>query len=200
MNQRIQRVLMALCLPALLLAGALGVAAPTDEAASRDSLRVSTAAYHVPDVQLLRQDGKAVSLADEMNDGRPVVLNFIFTSCEAICPMMTQTFAVFQRKLGAESAQVHLMSISIDPEQDTPPRLRDYAKRFNSGAGWNFYTGSTAASVAAQKAFNVFRGEKMDHTSVTLLRAAPGAKWQRLDGFATPDDLIKQYHALLAAK
>jgi protein SCO1/2 len=194
------RVLPALCLPALFLAGALGVAAPTDEAASPDSLRVSTAAYHVPDVQLVRQDGKAVSLAEEMNDGRPVVLNFIFTSCEAICPMMTQTFAVFQRKLGAESAQVHLMSISIDPEQDTPPRLRHYAKRFKSGPGWNFYTGTTAASVAAQKAFSVFRGEKMDHTAVTLLRAAPGAKWQRLDGFATPDDLIKQYHALVAAE
>jgi protein SCO1/2 len=40
----------------------------------------------------------------------------------------------------------------------------------------------------------------MDHTAVTLLRAAPGAKWQRLDGFATPDDLIKQYHALVAAE
>ena len=197
---RVPRVLPALCLPALFLAGALGVAAPTDQPASPESLRVSTAAYRVPDVQLVRQDGKAVSLAEEMNDGRPVVLNFIFTSCEAICPMMTQTFAVFQRKLGAESAQVHLMSISIDPEQDTPPRLRDYAGRFRSGPGWNFYTGTTAASVAAQKAFNVFRGEKMDHTAVTLMRAAPGAGWQRLDGFATPDDLIKQYHVLVAAK
>ena len=116
MNQRILRVLPALCLPALLLAGALGVATATDEAASPDSLRVSTAAYRVPDVQLVRQDGKAVSLAEEMNDGRPVVLNFIFTSCEAICPMMTQTFAVFQRQLGAESSHVHLMSISIDPD------------------------------------------------------------------------------------
>jgi protein SCO1/2 len=57
-----------------------------------------------------------------------------------------------------------------------------------------------AASVTAQKAFSVFRGEKMDHTAVTLLRAAPGASWQRLDGFATPDDLIRQYHALVAAK
>ena len=92
------------------------------------------------------------------------------------------------------------MSISIDPEQDTPERLRDYAKRFRAGPGWNYYTGTQAASVAVQKAFSVFRGDKMSHTAVTLLRASPGASWQRLDGFATPDELVRYYHALVAAK
>lgn len=201
MHQRILRVLSALRLPALCLAGALGVATAAPGAvATPDVLRVSSAAYRVPDVKLVRQDGTAVSFEQEMNDGRPVVLNFIFTSCEAICPLMTHIFAEFQKKLGADSSHVHLMSISIDPEQDTPARLREYAKRFGAGPGWTFYTGTPAASVAAQKAFNVFRGEKMDHTAVTFLRAAPGASWQRLDGFATPDDLVKRYHALVAAK
>jgi protein SCO1/2 len=206
MHQRILRLMSVLRrsaphLPVLCLVGALGAAAPTPDAvAGADVLRVSTAVYRVPDVKLVRQDGTAVSLEQEMNDGRPVVLNFIFTSCEAICPLMTHILAEFQRQLGAESSHVHLMSISIDPEQDTPARLREYAKRFHAAPGWTFYTGNGAASVAAQKAFNVFRGEKMDHTAVTLLRAAPGASWQRLDGFATPDDLIKQYRALVAAK
>lgn len=200
MPPRILRFLSALSLPALCLAGTLGVTASADEAvAPPDVLRVSTAAYRVPDVKLVRQDGTTTTLEQEMSDGRPVVLNFIFTSCEAICPMMTHIFAEFQKKLGAESSHVHLMSISIDPEQDTPERLREYAQRFHAGPGWTFYTGTEAASVTAQKAFNVFRGEKMDHTAVTLLRAAPGVSWQRLDGFATPDDLIQRYHAMLAA-
>jgi protein SCO1/2 len=195
-QHRLGRYLLAPCLVC-----ALGAAAPLPSArAAPDVLRVSTAVYRVPDVKLVRQDGAVVSLDEEMNDGRPVVLNFIFTSCEAVCPLMTRIFAEFQRELGAESSHVHLMSISIDPEQDTPARLRDYAKRLQAGPGWTFYTGTVAASVSAQKAFNVFRGEKMDHTAVTLLRTAPGASWQRLDGFATPDDLLKQYHALAAAK
>ena len=206
MHQRILRLVSALRrsapqLSVLCLFGALGAAAPAPDAvAGPDVLRVSTAVYRVPDVKLVRQDGTAVSLEQEMNDGRPVVLNFIFTSCEAICPLMTHILAEFQRELGAESSHVHLMSISIDPEQDTPARLREYARRFHAAPGWTFYTGTGAASVAAQKAFNVLRGEKMDHTAVTLLRAAPGASWQRLDGFATPDDLVKQYRALVAAK
>ena len=165
-----------------------------------EKLRVSSLLYQVPDLKLVAQNGKTVSLPTEMNDGRPVVLNFIFTSCEAICPMMTQTFAQFQRKLGPESEKVHIMSISIDPEQDTPARLREYAHRFEAGPGWTFYTGSEEASIAAQKAFNVFRTDKMGHTSVTFMRSAPGAVWRRLDGFATPDDLVREYHAVVASR
>jgi protein SCO1 len=182
-------------LPALLCMATLCAAGPVE---AFEQLRVSTLPYQVPDLHLVRQSGKAVSLPAEMNDGRPVVLNFIFTSCEAICPMMTQTLAQFQRKLGTESTQVHLMSISIDPEQDTPARLREYAKRFDAGPGWTFYTGTEAAIIAAQKAFNIFRTDKMSHTSVTFMRPAPGANWRRLDGFATPDDLVREYHALVA--
>lgn len=156
--------------------------------------------YEIPNLQLVRQDGEPVSLRKEMDDGRPVVLNFIFTTCGSICPLMSQVFGEFQRKLGTESAQVHLMSISIDPEQDTPERLREYAGRFGAGPGWQYYTGTIAASLSAQQAFNVYRGDKMSHTPVTLLRAAPGQPWLRLDGFVTPDQLLHHYHQLLAAK
>ena len=161
---------------------------------------VSTASYTVPDVQLLRENGKRVSLRQEMDDGRPVVLNFIFTTCTSICPLMSQTFAQFEGKLGSDQQKVHLMSISIDPEEDTPQRLSEYARKFHAGPEWQHYTGTLAASVAAQKAFDVYRGEKMSHTAVTLLRAAPGQPWQRIDGFATADDLIKAYRELTAGE
>jgi protein SCO1/2 len=163
-------------------------------------MMVSTASYTVPDVQLLRENGRSVSLRQEMDDGRPVVLNFIFTTCTSICPLMSQTFSQFASKLGSDRQKVHLMSISIDPEEDTPQRLTEYAKKFHAGPEWQHYTGTLAASVEAQKAFDVYRGEKMSHTAVTLLRAAPGQPWQRIDGFATADDLIKTYRELTAAE
>jgi protein SCO1 len=187
-------------LSALLYGATLCVAMLCPAGAGAEQLRASTLPNVAAGLTLVGQNGKSVSLAAEMDDGRPVVLNFIFTSCEAICPLMTQTFAEFQRKLGPESAQVHLMSISIDPEQDTPARLRAYAQRFHAGPGWTFYTGTPQASIAAQKAFNVFRTDKMSHTSVIFMRSAPGASWQRLDGFATPDDLLREYHAVTASR
>lgn len=161
---------------------------------------MSTRPYSVPLVRLVRDDGKEVSLPEEMDDGRPVVLNFIFTTCTTICPLMSNVFAQFQERLGAEAGKVHLMSISIDPEQDTPARLREYARKVHAGPEWRHYTGTVDASVTAQKAFGVYRGGKMAHSLVTLMRAAPGKPWLRIEGWATPEDLLRDYRELLAAR
>jgi protein SCO1/2 len=156
--------------------------------------------YQVPAVTLVRDDGKVVSLPEEMNDGRPILLNFIFTSCADICPLMSSVFSQFQHRLGTEAERVHLMSISIDPEQDTPKRLSEYARKFHAGGEWQHYTGTIDASVAAQQAFDVYRGGKMSHGVVTLLRAAPGKQWLRIEGFVKPDDLVRDYRELVAAR
>ena len=191
-------------LVALLALGASGghASAATDgssEPAERAPTR-SLREYAIPAVRLVREDGKSVSLPEEMNDGRPIVLNFIFTTCTTICPLMSSVFAQFDHKLGADAEKVHLMSISIDPEQDTPARLHEYAKKFHAGPEWQHYTGTRDASVTTQRAFDVYRGGKMSHSLVTLMRAAPGKPWLRIEGWATPDDLLHDYRELLAAR
>jgi len=174
--------------------------APHDSTANLGvSVRQELVPYVVPRVTLVRNDGKSVSLPEEMDDGRPVLLNFIYTSCGSTCPLMSQIFAQFQRKLGAEAAGVHIMSISIDPEEDTPARLTEYARKFGAGPEWQHYTGTLSASLTAQRAFDVYRGDKMSHAPVTLLRAAPGKPWRRIDGFVTPDNLVQEYRQLLAS-
>ncbi|WP_438820715.1 SCO family protein [Burkholderia metallica] len=155
--------------------------------------------YAEPTVQLVRDDGQTVSLAKELDDGRPVILTFIYTSCTTICPMISQTLEQVQGELGADRDKVHIMSISIDPEADTPERLRSYAARFGAGPEWQHYTGTVDASVAAQHAFNVYRGDKMNHTPVTFVRAAPGQPWLRIDGFATPTELLAAYRDVVAS-
>ena len=158
----------------------------------------STAQYELPPIKLVRDDGKKVTLPQELNDGRPVIVNFIYTSCTQICPVTSRTFTQLQSKLGAEREKVHLVSISIDPEQDTPAVLHAYAKRFEAGSGWSYYTGSSEASIAAQRAFDVYRGDKMNHAPVTLMRAAPGKSWVRIEGFASADDLLNKYREIMA--
>jgi protein SCO1 len=114
--------------------------------------------------------------------------------------LSSQVFELFQRRLGPERDRVHLVSISIDPEEDTPGKLKKYARQFHAGAEWQHYTGSLQASLATQRAFGVYRGDKMNHTPVTLLRRSPGGPWIRLDGFATADDLFAEYENLIAAR
>jgi protein SCO1/2 len=165
-----------------------------------EGTRRSTADYTLPAVSLVRQDGTRVFLPDELNDGRAVVLNFIFTTCTTICPVTSKVFSQLQSRLGNYRNKVHLVSISIDPEHDTPEVLREYADKLGAGEGWQFYTGTQAASIAAQRAFNAYRGDKMNHAPVTLLRLSPDKPWIRIEGFATADDLLREFDAVVAAK
>lgn len=162
-------------------------------------LRRSTADYPLPEAVLVRDDGKRVPLAGELNDGRLVMLNFVFTTCTAICPVTSQVFAETQARLRGQLQRVHMVSISIDPENDTPAQLREYAKRFGAGPQWQHYTGSSATSVAVQKAFATYRGDKMNHQPVTLLRRDVGQPWVRLEGFVSPSELAGEVKALLGA-
>jgi protein SCO1/2 len=169
------------------------------QASGSSDVRRSDAEYSIPDVRLVRDDGKSVALPAELDDGRPVILNFVYTSCTTICPMSSQVFEQFQEDLGSARESVHLVSISIDPEQDTPLRLRAYAKQFHAADGWNHYSGSLDSIVAVQRAFNAYRGDKMSHVPLTLLRAAPGQAWVRLDGFARAEDLLAEQKRWSAA-
>ena len=156
--------------------------------------------YELPQVKLVQEDGKIVSLAEELNDGRPVILDFIYTSCTEICPLTSRIFSMFQEELGSDRDKVHMVSISIDPEQDTPAVLKEYASKYGAGPSWHFYSGTAEASIATQQAFGVYRGNKMNHTPVTLLRAAPGKPWVRIDGFASADELLRTYRELVSSR
>jgi protein SCO1/2 len=90
-----------------------------------------------------------------------------------------------------------MVSISIDPEQDTPRKLTEYATRFGSAGSWAHYTSSTADAVEIQRAFGVWRGDKMNHQPVTFIRSAPGKPWVRLDGFVGPTALADEYRKSL---
>lgn len=159
----------------------------------------TVAAYPVPAVTMQRTDGQKVALADVLNDGRPVMLNFIYTSCGTVCPVTSQVFQQTRELLGSQREQLNMVSISIDPEQDTPRKLASYARRYAAAGQWTHLTGAAADAVTVQRAFAAWRGDKMNHQPVTFLRLAPGQPWVRLEGFAGPDQLVAEYRRLTGA-
>jgi len=168
-------------------------------AGKSSSYQRSTASYSIPDVRLVDMNGTETSLRAGLGGNEPVMLNFIFTSCSAICPVMSATFYQVQELLGNERDKVRMVSISIDPENDTPARLREYADKFEAGPQWSMLTGSVADSIAVQRAFGAFRGDKMNHAPVTFLRAGgTGNTWVRLDGLAGASDIVMEYRKLAA--
>lgn len=156
----------------------------------------SVESYRVPAVTLVDAAGRSLPGASVLDRG-PLLLQFVFTSCTTICPLMSSAFASFQSKLGADAGRVRMVSISIDPEYDTPARLREYAAHVKAGPQWQFFTGSKADVVALQQAFDVYQSSKSQHQPVTFLRASPTAPWLRLDGLMSASELLAEYHRAL---
>lgn len=192
-----RRLLGACCAgSALLVAG--GVAAHEDHKQKvawpgGNRYERSVRAYTVPDVMLVDADARPVRLRELLASDDPVMVNFIFTTCSTICPVMVRVFADVPTRLGAAAKDLRMISISIDPENDTPAQLKAYAKSMGADKRWSFLTGRVQDINNVQRAFGIYSGDKMTHEPLTLIRHAGGRSWVRIDGFANPDELAVEY-------
>ena len=134
----------------------------------------------LPDCALVDQRGAAFRLSDFK--GRALAITFIFTRCPLpdFCPRMNRNFAEVQRELSADGAGAnwHLLSISFDPEYDTPERLAEYARPYEiDAAHWTFATGATEDIRKLSGAFGLMiarNGAQIDHTLRTVVVDAAG--------------------------
>ncbi len=157
----------------------------------------STASYSVQDVKLVDMNGVEVALHNVLNSNSPVILNFIFTSCTTICPVMSGTFQQVQQQLGSKRSHARMVSISIDPENDTPARLKEYANKYGVGPQWKLLTGTYENSITVQRDFGIYAGDKMNHKPVTFLKAQGSENtWVRLDGLVSAPEIIREFDKL----
>jgi protein SCO1/2 len=149
--------------------------------------------FNLPSLPMIRQDGKAANLGKEMTKGKPVILAFIYTSCTTICPVTSQILSATQELLVKDFGKLRIVSVSIDPEFDTPERLTAYSKNFKAKPVWQHYTGTLAQSVLVQKSFNAYQGDKMNHIPLIFIGGGDKKSWVRLEGFPTPEQVAKEY-------
>jgi protein SCO1/2 len=126
-----------------------------------------------PEFALTSQDGAPVTLADFR--GKVVAVTFIFTMCTATCPVLTPMMSFVQDQLGRDfGTKIAFVSITVDPERDTPDVLKEYAQAFGANfAGWNFLTGTPAAIRDVTHRYGVFASKTangdVDHTFLTSI-------------------------------
>jgi protein SCO1/2 len=130
-----------------------------------------------PPFALTSQDSKPVSLADMR--GKVVAVSFIYTGCPDICPLLTQKMVDVQDALGEKfGAKIAFVSITLDPEHDTPEVLKDYAEFWGAKPGWSFLTGSLEAVREVTRRYGVFFSKKEDgsveHSQLTTLVDSDG--------------------------
>jgi len=153
--------------------------------------------YKVPDVTLVNQDGKRINLRTFLDSDRPVILDFIYGTCTTICPVLSIGYSHFQKKLGPDVDKVRLVSISIDPDNDTPQVMKEYMQRYNALEGWDFLTGKREDIIQVMKAFDAYVVNKMNHYPLTILRAPEDEEWIRINELLATSDLMREYKLLL---
>lgn len=118
------------------LGAAFAIARPDSSSPDELDVRMPIAPFELTD-----QDGRA--FGREQLLGKVWVAGFGFTSCVSICPMLTSQMANLQRRLSVHGDRTHLVMITVDPEVDTPERLRAYAERHHADlSSWSFLTGA----------------------------------------------------------
>jgi cytochrome oxidase Cu insertion factor (SCO1/SenC/PrrC family) len=94
------------------------------------------------DLELVDKDGAPLRFESEAVAGHIVAIDFVYTTCTTICPVLSTVMAQVQDRLdGRLGKEIRLISMSIDPNRDTPRRLSDYASKFGAGPNWIWLTG-----------------------------------------------------------
>jgi protein SCO1 len=155
-----------------------------------------------PEFTLTKQDGKRLTLKELR--GKTLAITFIFASCADTCPLLTAKMAGIQDRLGpAFGPEVNFLSITVDPERDTPEVLKRYAEGHKANpAGWAFLTGTPAEIRNVAKRYGIYykknpRGD-VDHTFLTSLVDHNGTlRVQYMGVKFNPDEMLRDIRSLL---
>ena len=188
-----------ICLAACLATGWAGLCpAATKGTIAAAAAKPHAAAAYRPDLELVTQDGKTVRFYDDLVAGRIALINFMFTTCTSICPPMTANLAQVQRLLKDYLGdRVVMISISVDPETDTPAVLKAYAERYGARPGWYFLTGPRAHIDAVVSKFGDNSRDKLQHSGMLLIGNDPARTWVKGFAMTAPEEIAASVRRLL---
>ena len=181
---------------ALLIAG-LAVSAQTTVPAPPKS-GSSAAQKYFTDTILVDQNGVERRFYSDLIKDRVVIINVMFTTCKDSCPRMAETFAKLQGWLGSKlDKEVEMISISVDPETDTPALLSAYAQKFKAKPGWYFLTGKKANVDTVLKKLGLYVEQKQEHLNLFLIGNDRTGLWKKAFGMAPTDQTIATLNSVL---
>lgn len=175
-------VVMATALPTFSLAGAAtadhsrhGTGAPKNDGSYRPVLH---------DLDLLDQNGRRVKFVRDVIGDHIVVINFTYTTCTTICPILDSILVNLQERLGARlGAEVTLATLSIDPVVDTPARLKQHARKLGARDGWTLLTGRKSDVDTILKGLEMWAPDIFNHPPAVIVGDQRTGVWKRLYGY-----------------
>ena len=153
------------------------------------------------DLELLDQDGRKVRFRSDVVGDRIVVIDSFFTTCGLICPILSAIYADLQDRLGDRLGKdVALVSISVDPATDIPPRLKEFAGKWEAKPGWVFLTGQKQTVDRVLEGLGFYSADFAAHPAAIVVGDGKSGEWTKFYGFASPEELLGRVDELSAAR
>jgi protein SCO1 len=156
------------------------------------------AAKYFRDITLVDHNGRSVDLYNDLMSGRTVVINTFFASCTGSCPVMAHTLGAMQTRFADRLGKdLVLISITVDPENDTPAKLNEYAKRVGAKEGWYFLSGSTQQVDYALNKIGQVTQQREGHMNIFVIGNDVTGLWKKGLALAKADDLVALVRSVL---
>lgn len=140
---------------------------------------------------LLNQDGDEVQFVSDVIGDNIVVMDFVYTTCTTVCPVLSALFTQVQTQLGDELGNdVVMVSMTVDAVRDTPPRLKAYSAKHHAGDGWVWLTGPKPTMDDVLTGLGAFSVNFEDHPAMVIVGDGRTGEWKRMFGFPNPDRIM----------
>jgi len=158
----------------------------------------SPAHKYFTDVELINQNGQKMRFYTDLLKGKVVIINSFFATCQGTCLPMNRNLEKVQQALADRLGKdLYIISISVDPTVDTPPRLKEYAKKLSARDGWYYLTGEKRNVEFALTKLGQFVSEKQDHLNIFIIGNERTGLWKKAFGLAPSDQLVKVVESVL---
>jgi protein SCO1/2 len=156
---------------------------------------------YFPNLPVVTQDGETLHFYDDLIKDKVVVISFIYTSCADLCPLTTARLADVRERLGdAVGRDIFFVSLTVDPERDTPERLKQFADAFHvgNGPGWRFVTGKPEDI----NLINLRLGDRSaerglgDHRNEIVIGNGATGDWTRNSVLGDLDDVVMDIRSM----
>jgi protein SCO1/2 len=169
-------------------------------ATTKDGAQAAAQKYF-SDVELLNQNGEKMRFYSDLLKDKVVIINSFFATCTSVCPPMNRNLEkvqeAFKDRIGKD---LYIISISVDPDVDTPPLLKDYAAKFHAVPGRFFITGKKENVNWALYKLGQYVEDKNDHQTVIVIGNVRTGLWKKAFGLAKTEELIEIVRTVLDDK
>ena len=154
----------------------------------------------MPDIEVVNQDGQHVRFNSQVVEGRIAIVTGFFTTCSSMCPITQEKLSQVAKLLGPRLGKdVVIVSVSVDAENDTPARMKDWAEKFHIGPGWTLLSGNRTEVDTLLKSLGLFVELRQRHQSALMIGSA-ATGWVRISSWTPSEKLAKLAESMSSAK